>query len=245
MSRLRVLNDAPGPAAREAAPAAGAARLDLDALRRRLEGQLGGEDGPRQWRSLEELAETPDFLDFLHRELPRHASEWRGGEVSRRRFLQLSSAAVALGGLAACTAQPPERIVPYVDMPEGVVPGKPLYFATTHVLAGYGRGVLVESHLGRPTKVEGNPEHPASLGATDAFAQASILDLYDPSRLGTVKRLGRVSTWSAFSQELSARMNAQAALAGRTGGAAAAGAGETAAPGAASPGGAGPVGAGP
>jgi MoCo/4Fe-4S cofactor protein with predicted Tat translocation signal len=218
MSRLKVLKGSAVPAAAASpsgtAVSAAAAPLDVAALRRRLEGQTA----PQLWRSLEELAETPGFLDFLHRELPRQASEWQGGEVSRRRFLQLMSASVAMGGLAACTAQPAERIVPYVDMPEGVVPGKPLFFASTHTLGGYGRGVLVESHLGRPTKVEGNPEHPASLGATDAFAQASILDLYDPTRLQVARRLGQVSTWAAFTQELSARMNAQAALAGSGGG---------------------------
>ncbi|HEX2162887.1 MAG TPA: TAT-variant-translocated molybdopterin oxidoreductase, partial [Thermoanaerobaculia bacterium] len=211
MSRLKVLNPS-APAAAGAAPAA-PSTVDYAALRQRLAGKLAGTSGRELWRSLEELSDTPEFVEMLHREFPRQASEWKGGDVSRRRFLQLSAASLALGGLAGCVRQPAERIVPYVDMPEGVVPGKPLFFASTHTLAGYGRGVLVESHLGRPTKVEGNPEHPASLGATDAFAQASVLDLYDPHRLDTVRRLGRVSTWDAFTAELSARMNAQRALA--------------------------------
>ena len=102
--------------------------------------------------------------------------------LSRRRFLQLSSASLALAGLTACTRQPLEKIVPYVKQPEELVPGVPLYFATAATLGGYATGVLVESHMGRPTKIEGNPEHPASLGATDALTQAAILGLYDPDR---------------------------------------------------------------
>jgi molybdopterin-containing oxidoreductase family iron-sulfur binding subunit len=206
MTRLKVLDSG---APRPAAPSA-AGGLDLEALRRRL----AAAEGPQFWRSLEEVAATPDFVAFLHREFPRQASEWLGGDTSRRRFLQLMGASLALGGMAACTTQPPEKIVPYVDMPEGVVPGRPLFFATTHSFNGYGRGVLVESHQGRPTKVEGNPGHPASLGATDAFAQASVLDLYDPQRLQVVRRLGLQSTWNSFTGELAAALNAQGGLRG-------------------------------
>ena len=92
--------------------------------------------------------------------------------------------------MTACTKQPLEHIVPYVKQPEEIVQGRPLYFATTFVLGGYGMGVLAESHQGRPTKIEGNPEHPASLGATDVFAQASVLDLYDPARSQSITGLG-------------------------------------------------------
>ena len=80
--------------------------------------------------------------------------------------------------------------MPYVRQPEGIVPGKPLFFATAMPLGGIGTGLLVESHEGRPTKVEGNPQHPASLGATDVFAQASVLGLYDPDRSQTVTYRG-------------------------------------------------------
>src|SRR5438552_1657357 len=97
--------------------------------------------------------------------------------LRRREFLKLMAASLALGGLTACTSQPPEKIVPYVKAPEDIVPGKPLFFATAVAQGGFGTGVLVESHMGRPTKVEGNPEHPASLGATDAAAQAWVLTL--------------------------------------------------------------------
>ena len=103
------------------------------------------------------------------------------GGLSRRRFLELMAASSALAGLTAC-APPREQIVPYVRPPEQVVPGKPLYFATAHVLSGFADGILVESQLGRPIKVEGTPQHPASLGGTDAFAQASVLTLYEPTR---------------------------------------------------------------
>ena len=114
-------------------------------------------------------------------------------------------ASLALAGASAC-APPREQIVPYVRPPQEVVPGKPLFFATAHVLGGFAQGVLVESHEGRPTKVEGNPSHPASLGATDAFTQASVLGLYDPSRSRTVLRNGQISTWEELASALRASL---------------------------------------
>ncbi|MEO7599689.1 MAG: TAT-variant-translocated molybdopterin oxidoreductase, partial [Opitutus sp.] len=123
------------------------------------------------WRSLEEWGDTAEFRDWLHREFPPLASEWPN-EVSRRHFLKLMGASFALAGLNGCTRQPLEKIVPYVKQPEVLIPGRPLYFATALLLGGYARGVLVESHEGRPTKIEGNPLHPASLGASDLFMQA-------------------------------------------------------------------------
>src|SRR5262249_14774050 len=105
-------------------------------------------------------------------------------------------------------------IVPYVKQPEEIVQGRPLFFATTAVLGGYGLGVLAESHQGRPTKIEGNPEHPASLGATDLFAQASVLDLYDPSRSQSITGLGRIRTWGAFVNEIAGPIRALRALGG-------------------------------
>src|SRR5260370_41030533 len=102
-----------------------------------------------------------------------------------------------MAGLAACQ-QPAESIVPYVRQPENLIRGKPLFFASAMPLSGYVTGVLVESHMGRPTKIEGNPDHPASLGATDVFGQASILGLYDPDRSQVVRHLGEISTWSEF-----------------------------------------------
>jgi molybdopterin-containing oxidoreductase family iron-sulfur binding subunit len=172
--------------------------------------------GPRGrafWRSLQELRGGPEFEDRLHREFPELASEWPEG-LDRRRFLQLAGASFALAGLGACTRQPLESIVPYVKQPEEIIPGRPLFFATATTLGGYATGLLVESHEGRPTKIEGNPGHPASLGAADLFAQASILGLYDPDRSQLVLNLGEIRTWKAFVEALQARLTAQAPLGG-------------------------------
>src|SRR5215510_3164833 len=108
------------------------------------------------------------------------------------------AASLAFTSLTGCAAAPPEKIVPYVRPPEELLPGKPIVFATSMASTGYGLGLLVESHEGRPTKIEGNPEHPASLGATDVFAQASLLSLYDPDRSQTVSQNGAIDTWDAF-----------------------------------------------
>jgi molybdopterin-containing oxidoreductase family iron-sulfur binding subunit len=168
--------------------------LDLAAIRARLDASRGRD----YWRSLEELASSDGFQELLEREFPRQAAEWQGDAAGRRHFLKVMGASLALAGLSACTRQPTETIVPYVRQPEEVIPGKPLFFATAVPLAAVAMGVLVESHLGRPTKVEGNPDHPASLGATDAIAQASVLELYDPDRSQTLTHLGDIRPWSAF-----------------------------------------------
>ncbi len=159
-----------------------------------LQRQLQQGQGPTYWRSLEELAGTARFEEFLHREFPDQASEWLR-PLSRRRFLTLMGASLALAGLGGCSRPPSEKIVPFIKDPPGVVPGRPLFFATAMPLAGVGTGLLVESHMGRPTKIEGNPDHPASLGATDVYAQASILGLYDPDREQSITNLGKVRTW--------------------------------------------------
>jgi molybdopterin-containing oxidoreductase family iron-sulfur binding subunit len=197
--------------------AAEPAALALGEVRERL----AGLQGKKLWRSLEELAATPGFEEMLHREFPRQASEWPGeadgGDpgVSRRRFLQLSSASMALAGLTGCTRQPLEKIVPYVEMPEEMIPGKPLYFATAFAMGGYAQGVLVESHTGRPTKVEGNPDHPANPGGgTDLFAQASVLQLYDPDRSDVLTYLGQIRTWKDFQRDFAPRLQALRALRG-------------------------------
>jgi molybdopterin-containing oxidoreductase family iron-sulfur binding subunit len=177
---------------------------DLAAIRERLSGARGQE----YWRSLEELAGTEEFQTLLHREFPENASDWMDS-VSRRGFLQLMGASLALAGLSACTSPPDERIVPYVRAPEEIVPGKPLYFATAMPFGGFAMGLLAESHEGRPTKVEGNPKHPASLGATDVFAQASILSLYDPDRSQAIMKAGQIGSWSAFLAEVRFALDAQ------------------------------------
>src|SRR5205807_7049495 len=134
--------------------------------------------------------------------------------VARRTFLKLMGASTALAGATACTRQPAEKIVPYVRQPEEIVPGKPLFFATAMTLGGVATGLLVESHEGRPTKIEGNPQHPGSLGATDVFAQAAILGLYDPDRSQTLTNIGEIRPWSAFLGAIKAALTAQQPLKG-------------------------------
>ena len=182
---------------------------DIQALRAKLQGTRGRE----YWRSLEAVAETPEFKEFLHREFPQNASEWLD-PVGRRGFLKLMSASLALAGVTACTRQPEEAIVPYVRQPEELVPGKPLFFATAMPFAGSGVGLLVESHEGRPTKIEGNPDHPSSLGATDLFAQAAILGLYDPDRSQTITHLGEIRSFDSFGAAMRPVLEAQLASKG-------------------------------
>ncbi len=172
-------------------------RIDLAAIRDRVE----SEAGKRFWQSLEELAETPEYTAFLHHEFPNDPAK-ESGVFSRRAALKLMAASAAMAGLTACTKLPAEKIFPYASQPpEEFIPGKPLYYATAMPLGGVATGLLVESHMGRPTKVEGNPDHPGSLGATDAFAQASVLSLYDPDRSQAVYTRGRLTSWSAFLTE--------------------------------------------
>ncbi len=179
------------------------ADLDLAALRR-----LAGLRGRAYWRSLDELARTGEFQERLQREFPADAGSLTD-PLARRQFLKVMGASLALAGAGACTKQPPEQIVPYVRQPEEVIPGKPLFFATAIPLSGIGHPVLVESHLGRPTKIEGNPEHPASLGATDALTQAAILDLYDPDRAQAVRFRGDLRPWTQFLGAMQAALAAQ------------------------------------
>src|SRR6476646_7260753 len=164
-------------------------------------------DEPLYWRSLEELASTDDFRAFVEDEFPNRTPDWNDPE-SRRGFLRVMGASILLAGASACTKQPKERIVPYVRQPEELIPGNPLFYATAMSVAGIATGVLAESHLGRPTKIEGNPEHPASLGATDAAMQASVLTLYDPDRSQTVTRDGNISGWGSFITALTSARDA-------------------------------------
>ncbi|MDP4199594.1 MAG: TAT-variant-translocated molybdopterin oxidoreductase [Bacteroidota bacterium] len=156
------------------------------------------------WRSLEELADTPEFDNFVRREYPSQM-EVLVDPVSRRSFLKLMGASAGLAGLAACTVQPKEEIIPYIKQPEEIVPGKALYFATAMPRSGGAMGLLVRSNEGRPTKIEGNPDHPASLGATDIFAQAAILELYDPDRSQAILHLGDIRAWGDFVTAMSGR----------------------------------------
>jgi molybdopterin-containing oxidoreductase family iron-sulfur binding subunit len=177
--------------------------------------RLAGLQGRAYWRSLEELAETPEFRSYVDREFPAQASEFTD-PAGRRQFLKLMGASLALAGVSACTRQPQEVIVPYVRQPEEVVPGRPLFFATAMPLGGVGQPLLAENHMGRPTKLEGNPEHPASLGATDIFGQAAVLTLYDPDRSRNIIGRGEVRTWTSFVTALQAAVNVQFANDGLT-----------------------------
>ncbi|HYA61849.1 MAG TPA: TAT-variant-translocated molybdopterin oxidoreductase [Candidatus Sulfotelmatobacter sp.] len=168
-------------------------RLDLASVREKLRGKTG----KQYWRTLEELADDPHFEELLHREFPRHASEWDEA-VDRRDFLKLMGASLAFAGLAGCGRPDIDHIVPYVKQPDGMILGRPSFFATAMPFGADAIGVLVESHEGRPTKIEGNPDHPSSLGATSAQVQASILNLYDPDRSQTVQNAGEIRSWSAF-----------------------------------------------
>jgi molybdopterin-containing oxidoreductase family iron-sulfur binding subunit len=175
--------------------------FDLATVRERL----GAASGRQYWRSLEELADESGFREMLHREFPRQASEWTDG-VSRRHFLSLMGASLALAGVSGCVQRPAEKIVPYVRQPEELLPGKPLFYATAMTLAGYATGLLIESHEGRPTKAEGNPQHPISRGATDIASQASLLTLYDPDRSQTVSFKGQIRNWDGVVAALRERL---------------------------------------
>jgi molybdopterin-containing oxidoreductase family iron-sulfur binding subunit len=165
------------------------------------------QSGEGFWRSLDELARTKPFEESLHHEFAPGASEGKG--FNRRDFLKLMGASLALAGLPACTRQPIGRIIPYVNQPENLVPGKPMYFATAMTLMGFAMGLVVESHDGHPTKIEGNPGHPASLGATNIFHQAGLLDLYDPDRSEEVLKQGQPDTWDNFVADMFAILETQ------------------------------------
>ncbi|SPF50017.1 Quinol:cytochrome c oxidoreductase iron-sulfur protein [Candidatus Sulfotelmatobacter kueseliae] len=192
-------------------------KLDLNAVREKIDfataHDAAAKTGPEYWRSLEELAGSKEFQEALHREFPKGASEWLDS-VSRRGFLKVMGASLGLAGMTGCVKLPLEPIIPYVRQPENVVPGRPMYYATAVTLGGYASPVLVESHLGRPTKIEGNDLHPASLGGTDIFTQASILGLYDPDRSQSVMSMGDQRSWQSFLGAIRGPLSAQKALQG-------------------------------
>jgi molybdopterin-containing oxidoreductase family iron-sulfur binding subunit len=136
-------------------------------------------------------------------------------EAGRRAFLQLMGASAALSGLGGCLQRPTQTIVPYAEAPEKLIPGKPLFYASAVTLGGYATGVLVESHEGRPTKIEGSPDHPASLGATDVYAQAEVLGLYDPDRSQALLCEGQPATWNQFREVLNRELDRLRSVEGR------------------------------
>jgi MoCo/4Fe-4S cofactor protein with predicted Tat translocation signal len=190
-------------------PITSSSALNLSAIREKLKNLRG----QKYWRSLEEVAETQQFKDFLNREFSQHASEFRD-ELGRREFLKVMGASLALAGVTACTRQPLQKIVPYVNQPEEVVLGTPLFYATAMPHNGFAQGVVVTSWEGHPTKIEGNDEHPISLGATNVFMQASLLDLYDPDRAQAVTHGEEVSSWGQFLSVLTGAMRTQKAKRG-------------------------------
>jgi molybdopterin-containing oxidoreductase family iron-sulfur binding subunit len=171
------------------------AKMTLAQVRAKLDGKTGR----RYWKSLDELAETPEFHELVSEEFPRQAGagEWVDA-VSRRGFLKVMGASFALAGLAGCTKQPDETIYPYVKQPEDLVLGKPMYFATAYPFPTGAIPVLVKSDAFRPIKIEGNPDHPMSKGKSDAFSQATLLDLYDPDRSQHPLYKGETSDFGAF-----------------------------------------------
>jgi MoCo/4Fe-4S cofactor protein with predicted Tat translocation signal len=173
------------------------AKMTLEEVRAKLDGKTGR----RFWKNLDELAETPAFHELMREEFPRQAGagEWVDA-VSRRGFLKVMGASLALAGLAGCTKQPDEPIFPYVKQPEDLVLGKAMYFATAYPFPTGAIPVLIKSDSFRPIKVDGNPEHPMSKGKSDAFTQATLLDLYDPDRSQHVLHRGEVSGWGDFQQ---------------------------------------------
>jgi len=154
--------------------------------------QLGGRE---HWRSLDQLSGTKEFRGWVEREFPENATEL--SDPSRRGVLKLMAASLGLAGLTACQ-RPVEQILPFSRGVEDTIPGKAVYYATSMPLGGVSTGLLVESNDGRPTKIEGNPKHPSSLGACSAYAQASVLGLYDPDRSQAVYRAGNRSSWGDF-----------------------------------------------
>jgi len=151
------------------------------------------------WMTLDELSGAADFDKRLADEFPQGAAIWPEG-LSRRRFLRLIGASLALAGLNGCVRLPDEKIVPYTQQPEKLIPGTPLHYATTLRINGHPRSVIVTQHEGRPTHIAGNPLHPMSLGASDIWTTAAILDLYDPDRLQAIYHQGNVSSWPAFAE---------------------------------------------
>lgn len=156
------------------------------------------------WRSLDHLAETPEFKELVEKEFPEGASELTD-PVSRRKFLSLMGASMALAGLTSCR-RPVEKIVPYVVKPEEIVPGKPQYYATNMPFGTQSFGLLVESHEGRPTKIEGNKNHPGTTGSSNVFMQAEMLNLYDPDRSKLILKNGRASSWRSFTAAMNTEL---------------------------------------
>ena len=166
--------------------------------------------GLKAWRSIDDLNSTTEFEALNAGEFaPRATEDPTAG--SRRDFMKIMGASMAMAGLTACR-RPAEKILPHTRKPEEIIPGKPLYYATAMPFEGAVRALLVETHDGRPTKVEGNPDHPVSMGSTGVYEQASLLNLYDPDRSKTVRMDGADSNWNSFASFASGLPNSSRVL---------------------------------
>lgn len=172
--------------------------------------EILSQSGKDYWRSVDEFVDAPEFADYVKGEFPLHAENW-DDSLSRRNFVKVMGASLALAGLSGCVIQPAEKIVPYVTAPEDALPGRAMFYATAMTLGGIATGLLAKSFDGRPVKLEGNPDHPGSLGSTDAFAQASLLDMYDPDRSQEVRFRGTGSNWQNFLTEMRSQIEANRA----------------------------------
>ena len=179
------------------APEGSSSPMTLAAVRE----ELKAVKGKKYWRSIDELANTEEFQAAVEKEFPSAAQEWVD-PVTRRGFMKLMGASMALAGLAGCTKQPDEPIYPYVKAPEDLILGKPMYFATAHPFTTGAVPLLAKSDQFRPIKIDGNPEHPYNQGSSDPFTQGTLLDLYDPDRSKHVTFRGEDREWAEFAQEL-------------------------------------------
>jgi len=159
--------------------------------------KISTDNGVKYWRSLDQLAETPEFKKILDNEFPENPPGIAGGALSRRKFLALMGASIAFAGLAGCQ-RPVEKIVPYVKAPENITPGNSLFYASAMPFGLSAYGIVVESRVGRPTKIEGNINHRLTKGKSGALIQASILNLYDPDRSGALRNKAQEASWSEF-----------------------------------------------
>lgn len=171
-------------------------------MARRPPANHGDASGRRLWRNLDEFHDTAESRRLASVEFP--GASRAGGELDRRVLLRLL-ASVGLVGLNAC-GDPDESALPYVDAPEFVIPGRPAWYATAVTVAGIAQPVLAKTHAGRPVKLEGNPDHPATRGASDCFLQAALLGLYDPERSQAPRYLGRPADWAAFDADMAGRV---------------------------------------
>lgn len=184
-------------------------QLALEKLRSELEGKRG----QQYWRTLDEVTGTEEFKTWFEDEFPNRKEILN---IDRRTLLKYAAASFALAGLSGCRGVflPEDKLVPYVKSPEELVSGRPLFYASAVTLAGYATGVLVEQYEGRPIKLEGNPEHPSSLGALDSLSQAEILSFYDPDRTQVVMLGDEIATWDEFHKVIDEQFTARVSTGG-------------------------------